>query len=259
MAGKVNSLDTTDLLLDGAGQSRAGDGRGARGGVQSSDEGASLDGVLGQLTGGGPQGGRETSGRHGEGCSEWRLGEDVGKRAGEEGRKEERCGADRASLKEAYTGAPTTSQVPSQTQSSDLLDSPNGVGPIFFTSAPSSLALSPLGLAPSTVQDGYRPCVAATVGPGFPAVGGPKRSQRTPVWGTGGATALACLACLAAIHREESSPSQGEGKDNSCQLRALTGRVSPFQSQSSLGMQRSGPDTAKKTQYSRFKNWEMHC
>lgn len=38
-------------------------------------------------------------------------------------------------------GQPT----PDQSQSSDLLDSPNGVGPIFFTSAPSSLALSPLG------------------------------------------------------------------------------------------------------------------
>lgn len=74
VAGKVNSLDATDLLLDGAGQSRAGDGRGARGGVQSSNEGAPLDGVLGQLTGGGPQGGRETSGRHVDGCSEWRLG-----------------------------------------------------------------------------------------------------------------------------------------------------------------------------------------
>jgi hypothetical protein len=74
MAGEVNSLDTTDLLLDGVGQSRAGDGRGARGGVQSSDECAPLGSVLCQLTGGGPQGRRETSGRHGEGCSEWGWG-----------------------------------------------------------------------------------------------------------------------------------------------------------------------------------------
>lgn len=98
---------------------------------------------------------------------------------------------------EAYTGAPTTTEAgpQTQTQSSDLLDSPNGVGPIFFASAPSSLALSPLGLAPSTVQDGCRPCVAATVGPGFPAVGGggPNGAngallQPTPVWGTRGVT-----------------------------------------------------------------------
>lgn len=158
---------------------------------------------------------------------------------------------------EAYTGAPTT-QAPDQTQSSDLLDSPNGVGPIFFMSAPSSLALSPLGPAPSTVQHGYRPCVAVTVGPGSRLWGANgangARLQPSPVWGTGGATALACLACLAAIHREESSPSHGKGKDNSLQY--CVGRVSPFQSQSSLGMQRSGPDTAKRSPIPSFQAWK---
>lgn len=90
---------------------------------------------------------------------------------------------------EAYTGAPTT-QAPDQTQSSDLLDSPNGVGPIFFMSAPSSLALSPLVPAPSTVQHGYRPCVAVTVGPGSRLWGANGANgaclQPSPVWGTGG-------------------------------------------------------------------------
>jgi hypothetical protein len=167
------------------------------------------------LTGGGPQGGRETSCRHCEGCSEWRLGH-TGRRdweAGEVVVKEERRGVDRASL-EAYTGAPN----PRQTQSSDLLDSPNGVGPIFFASAPSSLALSPLWPVPCTVQDGPRryrqPSVAATVGLGSRAVGSQTEpTQRTSnprsVWGTGVSTALPCLAF---IHHEDSSSSQREGK-----------------------------------------------
>lgn len=206
VASKVNGLDTTDLLLDGVGQSRTGDGRGARGSVQSSDECAPLGSVLCQLTGGGPQGGRETSGRHCEGCSEWRLGDTGGGRIEKlEGLsvvKEERRGVDRASL-EAYTGAPAPN--PRQTQSSDLLDSPNGVGPIFFTSAPSSLALSPLGPAgpaPCTVQDG-------TAGCGVPNGANGAQLQPSPVWGTGVSTALASRA---AIHREESSSTQRQRK-----------------------------------------------
>lgn len=103
----------------------------------------------------------------------------------------------RASFRSLYRGTYHHQAGPqTQTQSSDLLDSPNGVGPIFFASAPSSLALSLLGLAPSTVQDGCRPCVAATVGarvPGCGGEGGPNGAngallQPTPVWGTGGVT-----------------------------------------------------------------------
>lgn len=133
----------------------------------------------------GDWGGRAREG----GCGKGRRG----------GGKEERRGVDRASSSKLIPGAPT-SQAPRQTQSSDLLDSPNGVGPIFFTSAPSSLALSPLGPTPSTVQDGCRPCVAATVGLGSRLWGVPNGDNGAhlqpacprPSGEQGGATALAC-------------------------------------------------------------------
>lgn len=62
--GKVNGLDTTDLLAGKASDGRTSDGRGASRSVQSSDKGALLTGGPGQLAGCWAQGGSETSGRH---------------------------------------------------------------------------------------------------------------------------------------------------------------------------------------------------
>lgn len=190
----------------------------------------------------GDWGGRAREG----GCGKGRRG----------GGKEERRGVDRASSSKLIPGAPT-SQGPRQTQSSDLLDSPNGVGPIFFASAPSSLALSPLGPAPSTVQDGCRPCVAATVGLGSrlwgvpngdngphlqPASPRPSGEQGGPLpW-----PVLSGLSALAAIHPRRVIVHSRRGRSHLPPVVLVACRVSPFQSQPSLGMQRSGPDTGQE-------------
>lgn len=179
--------------------------------------------------------------------------------------REKRRGVDRASFKSLYRGnlrEPVRPQTNPELRSCSthrmVLDQ------FFSRQLRARSPYLPWGLAPGTqhrAATGDRPCVAATVGPGSRLWGEgpngangallqPTLSLARWVWGTGVATALACLA---AIHHEESSSSQGERKKRHL-LSTLVGRVSPFQSQSLQCMQTSGPDTAKRSPIPPFQD-----
>lgn len=170
------------------------------------------------------------------------------------------CGVLTKRASKAYTGATYENQSgPRQTQSSDLARLTEWCWTNFFhvsSELARPISLGAWHLASSTVQQRVTgPALLRRWGQG-PGCGGraqtePTEHSSSPRSALGlGNRGAHCLGLtwpvLAAIHREESPSSQGEGKKGQL-LSTLVGRVSQFQSQFSQCMQTSGPDTAKRS------------
>lgn len=177
------------------------------------------------------------------------------------------CGVLTERASKAYTGATYENQSgPRQTQSSDLARLTEWCWTNFFhvsSELARPISLGAWHLAPSTVQQRVTgPALLRRWGQG-PGCGGraqtePTEHSSSPRSALGlGNRGAHCLGLtwpvLAAIHREESPSSQGEGKkkDNSCQLWSAACRsFSPSSHNVCKHLVQTQP---REAQYSRFK------